>query len=504
VSLKVYNTLHRKKELFKSIEEGRVGMYVCGPTVYNYISIGNSRPIVVFNMVRNYLEFSGYKVEYIQNITDIEDKIIKKAEEEKVDYKVITDRYIKAFLEDVKNLEVGEFSRMPMATEMIVEIIDIIKKIIENGYGYVVDGNVYFEVGKFPDYGKLSGQNISEMKDAGDNGFEKRNKIDFALWKKAKEGEPSWESPWGMGRPGWHIECSAMSTSLLDQNIDIHGGGIDLIFPHHENEIAQSEAAFPQKGDFVKYWMHNGLIEVKEGKMSKSRGLEKNWILRNLLKIYSPDTVKMYILSTHYRSPLEFSMEKLDEAGRALEKITNTLRNIKFLTEQEEERSPGEKGGEEKGKADMQTASELDSSIKVFEDNFKSSMDDDFNSAKAIGDIFELIKNINNIIQRPDFEINASLKKSLSSAYGKIEKLGMVLGLNFTKEVSRISENVEARTEITKEEIERLIAEREAARKNKDYKKADEIRVYLHSKGIILEDRKEGTIWELKDSKDKK
>ncbi len=336
--MKVYNTLHRKKELFKPIEEGKVGMYICGPTVYNYISIGNSRPIVVFNMVRNYLQFSGYKVEYIQNITDIEDKIIKKAEEEKVDYKVITGRYTEAFLEDIKNLEVGEFSSMPVATEMIAEIIDIIKKIIENGYGYVVDGNVYFEVGRFQDYGKLSGQNISEMKDAGDDGFEKRNKIDFALWKKAKEGEPSWESPWGRGRPGWHIECSAMSTALLNRKIDIHGGGIDLIFPHHENEIAQSEAAFPGKGDFVKYWIHNGMIEVKEEKMSKSRGLKENWILRNLLKIYSPDTVKMYILSTHYRSPLEFSMEKLDEAGRALEKITNTLKNIKFLTEQSEGR----------------------------------------------------------------------------------------------------------------------------------------------------------------------
>ncbi len=512
MSLKVYNTLHRKKELFKSIEEGKVGMYVCGPTVYNYISIGNSRPIVVFNMVRNYLQFSGYKVEYIQNVTDIEDKIIKKAEEEKVDYKVITDRYIKAFLKDVKNLEVGEFSSMPVATEMIAEITSIIKRIIENGYGYVVDGNVYFEVGKFPDYGRLSGQNISEMKDAGDDSFEKRNKIDFALWKKAKEGEPSWESPWGRGRPGWHIECSAMSTALLNRNIDIHGGGIDLIFPHHENEIAQSEAAFPGEGDFVKYWMHNGMIEVKEEKMSKSKGLEQNWILRNLLKIYSPNTIKLYILSTHYRSPLEFSMEKLDEAGRALEKITNTLKNIKFLAEREDSllegeirhvkiepvEPTGELDKEGKGKSDVKVVTALDFSIKVFEDNFRNSMDDDFNSAKATGDIFELVKNINNIIQKPDFEISVPLKKSLRDAYRKIIELGMVLGLNFEKEILRISENIETRTEITKEDIEKLIAEREAARKNKDYKKADEIRNYLYGRGIILEDRKEGTIWELK------
>ncbi|MFZ3386960.1 MAG: cysteine--tRNA ligase, partial [Candidatus Hydromicrobium sp.] len=457
MSLKVYNTLHRKKELFEPIEKGKVRMYVCGPTVYNYISIGNSRPIVVFNMVRNYLQFSGYKVEYIQNITDIEDKIIKKADEEKVDYKVITTRYIKAFLEDVKNLEVGGFNKMPLATEMIAEIIDIIKKIIENGYGYVVDGNVYFEVSKFPAYGKLSGQNISEMKDTGDNSFEKRNKVDFALWKKAKEGEPFWDSPWGRGRPGWHIECSAMSTTLLDRNIDIHGGGIDLIFPHHENEIAQSEAAFPGEGDFVRYWMHNGMIEVKSGKMSKSLGLKNNWILKNLLKSYSPDTIKMYILSTHYRSPLEFSMEKLEEAEKALEKITNTLKNIKFLIEQKESLSGGETGG----KADMQVISRLGTFTRKFEVNFKNSMDDDFNSARAIGDIFEFIKNINNIIQKPDFKNNASFKKSLSGAYIKIKELGLVLGLNFIKEVSRISENIETRIEMTKEEIEKLITERE-------------------------------------------
>lgn len=500
MSLKVYNTLHRKKELFEPIEKGKVSMYVCGPTVYNYISIGNSRPIVIFNMVRNYLQFSGYKVEYIQNITDVEDKIIKKADEEKVDYKVITTRYIKAFLEDVKNLEVGGFSKMPLATEMIAEIIDIIKKIIENGYGYVVDGNVYFEVSKFPAYGKLSGQNISEMKDTVDNSFEKRNKVDFALWKKAKEGEPFWDSPWGRGRPGWHIECSAMSTTLLDRNIDIHGGGRDLIFPHHENEIAQSEAAFPGEGDFARYWMHNGMIEVKSGKMSKSLGLKKNWILKNLLKSYSPDTIKMYILSTHYRSPLEFSMEKLEEAEKALEKITNTLKNIKFLIEQKE----GLSGGETGGKTDMQVISRLDTFTREFEVNFKNSMNDDFNSARAIGDVFEFIKNINNIIQKPDFKNNASLKKSLSGAYIKIKELGLVLELNFIKEVSRISENIETRIEMTKEEIEKLITEREAARKNKDYKKADEIRNYLYSTGIILEDRKEGTLWELKDNRDEK
>jgi len=494
VSLKVYNTLHRKKELFEPVNEGLVKMYVCGPTVYNYISIGNARPIIVFNMVRNYLQYLGYKVEYVQNITDIEDKIIKKAQEEKVNYKVITARYINAFLEDLKNLEVGGFTKMPLATEMITKIIDIIERIVENGYGYVVEGNVYFEVNKFPAYGKLSGQNINEMRDTEEDSFVKKNKIDFALWKKAREGEPFWDSPWGKGRPGWHIECSAMSVALLSRNIDIHGGGMDLIFPHHENEIAQSEAAFPGKGDFVKYWMHNGMIEVKEEKMSKSQGLKENWILRNLLKNYSANVIKMYVLSTHYRSPLEFSIEKLEEAARALEKITNTLKNIEFLVEEAKYTSIGEA---EKGDSD-EVALKLESITEKFENDFKNSMNDDFNSAKAIGDIFEFIKNINNIIQKPDFKINQCIKSILSKASSKINELGIVLGFNFSKEISRLSENTKDRAQITEDEIKKLIAEREAARKNRDFKKADEIRNYLHEKGIILEDRKEGTIWEFK------
>ncbi len=494
MSLKIYNTLHRKKELFKSIEDRKVRMYVCGPTVYNYISVGNSRPVIVFNMVRNYLEFLGYKVEYVQNITDIEAKIIKKANEERVDYKVITNRYIKAFLDDIKKLEIGGFTKMPLATEMIPEIINIIKKIIENGYGYVVDSNVYFEVGKFSDYGKLSRQNITEMRNTDENDSDKRNSIDFALWKKAKEGEPSWDSPWGNGRPGWHIECSAMSTTLLDRNIDIHGGGIDLIFPHHENEIAQSEAAFLKEGSFVRYWMHNGMIEVKAGKMSKSQGLKKNWVLKNLLKIHSPETIKMYILSTHYRSPLEFSMKKLDEAEKAVGRITNTMGNIEFLIKQAEKLSGNETGKEE----DAGIISRIGSFTGRLDDDFKKSMDDDFNSAKAIGYIFEFIKNINGIIQKPDFKIAASLKGSLYGAYEKIEKLGKVLGLIFKSNITEMKENIKIKTRIKKDEIEELIRDRETARDNKDFKKADKIRDYLYGKGIILEDRKEGTIWKLK------
>jgi cysteinyl-tRNA synthetase len=499
VSLKIYNTLQRKKELFEPLSKDCVKMYVCGPTVYNYISIGNTRPVIVFNMVKNYLQYLGYRVEYVQNITDIEDKIIKKALEEKVDYNVITSRYIDAFLEDLETLEVSGFSKMPLATEMIGEIIDIIEKIIENGFGYEVDGNVYFEVNKFPGYGKLSGQDINEMKDSGEEGFKKKNKIDFALWKKARKGEPSWESPWGRGRPGWHIECSAMATNLLGPNIDIHGGGIDLVFPHHENEIAQSEAAFPGKGDFVKYWMHNGMIEVREGKMSKSLGLKENWILKNLLKIYSANIIKIYILSTHYRSPLEFNMEKLDEAEKALDKIVNTLKNIDFLVNQTECLPEIKKEGAAGKMAGSEVALKLESLVKKFENDFKNSMDDDFNSAKAIGDVFEFIKSINSIIQKPDFQINESVKNSLKDAYSKIIGLGKILGFNFEKEILRVSENIESKMELAKEEIEKLIAEREAARKKKDFKKSDEIRNYLQKRGIMLEDRKEGTIWEIKE-----
>ena len=264
MSLKIHNTMVRKKQAFKPVNDKKVSMYVCGPTVYNYISIGNSRPLVVFNMVRNYLEHLGYKVNYVSNITDIEDKIIKKANEEKVDFNVITERYINAYLEDLEKLEIGKFSAVPRASEMIPEIVEIISRIIENGFAYEASGDVYFDVSKLCGYGKLSGQKTGEMQASEEDSFFKKSPVDFTLWKSAKPGEPSWDSPWGSGRPGWHIECSAMSIKYLDFGLDIHGGGIDLIFPHHENEIAQSEAAFPSKGDFVNYWMHNGMIEVKE------------------------------------------------------------------------------------------------------------------------------------------------------------------------------------------------------------------------------------------------
>lgn len=464
-NLVVFNTLSKKKEEFIPAQKDKVKMYVCGPTVYNYISIGNGRPIVVFDMVKNYLEYRGYKVEFVQNITDIEDKIINKANQEKVSYKEITQRYIEAFLEDLDNLKVGPFTHMPLATDMIDQIIITIQAIIDNGYGYVVDGNVYFEVAKFPSYGKLSGQKIEEMKSQDDNAeLGKKNKVDFALWKKAKPGEPSWPSPWGEGRPGWHIECSAMSTDLLGSSIDIHGGGLDLVFPHHENEIAQSEAANPGQGQFVKYWLHNGMIEVKDEKMSKSSGLKENWILKNLLKKYNHNVIKMYILSTHYRSPLEFSEEKLQEATKAVSRITNTLRNIKFLME-EKTPVPGQKDDYDNFQKMADKA--------VLE--FRSSMDDDFNSAKAIGDVFEMIKKVNSLIQDTNFKNSEWSIKGLELVYGLILELMQILGFDFMHEV----EHPEKKSKISQQEIEDYIAHRNKARADKDFAKADQIREEL-------------------------
>lgn len=496
MALKLYDTLTRKKEIFVPSEEKKVKMYVCGPTVYNFISIGNARPIIVFNMVRNYLRYLGYKVVFVQNITDIEDKIITKANAEGVDFKVITERYIKAFMEDLDTLGISDIDEIPLATKMIDEIIDIIKRIINNGYGYVVNGNVYFDVSRFKNYGKLSGQKIDEMRDADDSDFEKQDKIDFALWKEAKPGEPSWGSPWGNGRPGWHIECSAMSNKYLGFGFDIHGGGLDLVFPHHENEIAQSEAAFPGKGSFVKYWMHNGMVEVKERKMSKSDGLKDNWILKNLLKKYSPNLIKFYMLSTHYRSPLEFSEEKLEESKKALEKVTNTIRNIRFIIDGKVEKiKQKDPQVNQKSENDKE---KLKNYLNSLVPDFISIMDEDFNSAGAIGILFDAIKTVNGIIQNSNFSSDVELIDDLASFYEKIVGLYSIFGIDLEKEVSNGLTAIQMETgNLTAQAIEKLVNERNEARKNKDFKKSDEIRNTLLIAGIILDDRKEGTIWRL-------
>ncbi len=482
MTLKVYNTLEKKKQVF-SPEGDRVRMYVCGPTVYNYITIGNTRPVVVFHMIKNYLEFKGYAVDYVQNITDIEDKIIQKAKQECVPYQDITKRYIEAFLQDLKNLKISGFKKMPLATDTIPQIIRIIEKIIQNGYGYIVDGNVYFDVGKFPAYGRLSGQKIEEMKSQDIQERGKKNRIDFALWKKAKPEEPSWDSPWGKGRPGWHIECSAMSTGLLDKKIDIHGGGLDLVFPHHENEIAQSEAAFPEAGGFVKYWLHNGMIEVKEEKMSKSSGLKHEWILKNCLKKYNHNVIKMYILSTHYRSPLEFSDKKLQEEKTAVARISNTLRNMAFIA------AEGAQNGIDSAYKDL---------VQQAEEGFRGAMDDDFNSAKALGSIFDLVKKINMIIQDPDFTSSPQIRGGLELASKTILALTGVLGFDLEDEVG----DQKTKRKMDAAEIEAMIEKRKTAREQKDYQKADQIRQALAQKGVVLEDRKQGTVWKYQGSQD--
>jgi len=493
LNLKVYNTLTRKKEEFKTSKDNLVKMYVCGPTVYNYISIGNARPIIVFDMVRNYFRYLGFDVYFVQNITDIEDKIINKAKQENVDFKVITNRYIKAFREDLEKLEIGGIDKTPLATEMLEEIIDIIQKIIDNGYAYVSDGDVYFDVSKYKEYGKLSGQKTDEMKDSEENSFNKKNNIDFTLWKSAKEGEPSWKSPWGDGRPGWHIECSAMSNKYLGFGFDIHGGGIDLVFPHHENEIAQSEAAFPDSGPFVRYWMHNGMIEVKDRKMSKSDGLKSEWILRNLLDKYSPNIVKFYMLSTHYRSPLEFSSEKMQESQKAMDKVINTFQNLKFLMEKKLNEKKTEKDDEKKIKGYENRVDEITESLAP---DFKKYMNDDFNSAGAIGVLFEAIKGINSIIQSKEFIFRKESLKKLGLFFEKAVGLFKVLGINIEKELSaRQNQKEDSLSGLTKEQIEEFIKQRNDARQSRDYKKSDEIREMLFKSGIILEDRKEGTIW---------
>ncbi|MHB1376530.1 MAG: cysteine--tRNA ligase [Candidatus Humimicrobiaceae bacterium] len=509
MALKLYDTLIRKKEIFIPAQREKVKMYVCGPTVYNFISIGNARPIIVFNMVRNYLRYSGYQVIFVQNITDIEDKIINKAKAEGVDFKVITERYIKAFMEDLDMLGITDIDEIPLATKMIDEIIDIINKIINNGYGYVVNGNVYFDVSKFKGYGKLSGQKIDEMQDTDNSDFEKRDKIDFALWKEAKPGEPSWESPWGNGRPGWHIECSAMSNKYLGFGFDIHGGGLDLVFPHHENEIAQSEAAFPEKGSFVKHWMHNGMVEVKERKMSKSDGLKDDWILKNLLKKYSSNLIKFYMLSTHYRSPLEFSEEKLEESKKALEKVTNTIRNIRFIIDSKNKKIRGKdrefinslrSDSISKTCEDFSASENNREKLKKFLNSlvpdFISIMDEDFNSAGAIGILFDAIKTVNTIIQDSGFVPDEKLIDDLASFYKKIVELYAIFGIDLEKELSSgLTDTQAASGNLNADEIEKLVNERDEARKNRDFKKSDEIRDTLLEAGIILDDRKEGTIW---------
>ena len=466
--MKIYNTLTKKKEEFVPIEEGKVRMYVCGPTVYNYIHIGNARPMIVFDTVRRYMEHKGYEVNYVSNFTDVDDKIIKKAIEEGVDAAVISERFIAECKKDMEGLNVRPATTHPKATEEIDGMLAMIRTLLEKGHAYVgADGTVYFRTRSFKGYGKLSHKNIDDLQ-GGNRSLlvsgedQKEDPLDFVLWKPKKDGEPYWESPWCNGRPGWHIECSVMSKKYLGDEIDIHAGGEDLVFPHHENEIAQSEAANGKP--FAKYWMHNAFLNIDNKKMSKSAG--NFFTVREISEKYDLQVVRFFMLSAHYRSPLNFSAELMAAAKNGYERIVTSVSNLKYLMEKAQDRALNE---EEKG---------LIKEAEGFVDKFDEAMDDDFNTADAIAAIFELVKFAN---QNADGTKSVEFLKALSD---EIKMLADICGLI-----------VEKKEEMLDEDIEKLIEERQNARKNKDFKRADEIRDELLNKGIILEDTREGVKW---------
>lgn len=461
--MKLYNTLSKKKEEFVPIEEGKVKMYVCGPTVYNYIHIGNARPMIVFDTVRRYFEYKGYEVNYVSNFTDVDDKIINKSIEEGIPASEVSERYIKECKKDMADLNIKPATKNPKATEEIDGMIAMIETLIKKGYAYPVDGTVYFRTRKFDGYGKLSKKNLDELEAGKRIAIEeqKEDAMDFVLWKPKKEGEPYWESPWGQGRPGWHIECSVMSKKYLGDTIDIHAGGEDLVFPHHENEIAQSEAANGK--DFAKYWLHNAFLNINNKKMSKSLG--NFFTVREIGEKYDLQVLRFFMLSAHYRSPLNFSADLMESSKNGLERIITSAQRLKNLLEKAE----GTLKEEEKSLLESQ---------KEFVTKFEAAMDDDFNTADAISVIFEFVKFIN-IEAKED-----SSKELLESFQKTLNDLANVLGII-----------LEQKEEILDEEIEQLIAERQAARKEKNFARADEIRDILLEKGIILKDTREGVQW---------
>ena len=462
--MRIFNTMTRQKEEFIPNNPDEVKIYACGPTVYNYIHIGNARPLCVFDVLRRYLEYRGYNVKFVQNFTDVDDKIIKRANEEGITFEEVSKKYIEEFWTDANGLNFKKASVHPKATENIDEIINKIKTLEEKGYAYAVDGDVYFRTLKFKEYGKLSHQPIEDLQSGARIaiGEKKENPLDFALWKAAKEGEPYWDSPWGKGRPGWHIECSAMNKRFLGDTIDIHCGGQDLIFPHHENEIAQSECA--NGCTFSKYWMHNGYINVDNVKMSKSLGNFST--VREISEKYDLQVLRFFMLSAHYRSPLNFSADLMEASKNGLERIVNAADNLKFLM------------GNAKAEAITDAEAENFAKTEEFVAGFEKAMDDDFNTADAVAAIFDLVKYINTTT---DAE---SSKEYLQKLFDLLVKLTGVLGLI-----------VDKKEEILDEDIEKLIEERQAARKAKDFARADAIRDELLEKGIILKDTREGVQW---------
>jgi cysteinyl-tRNA synthetase len=491
--IRIYNTLTKKLEEFKPIEEGKVKMYVCGPTVYNYIHIGNARPAIFFDTVRRYFEYRGYEVTYVQNFTDVDDKMIDRAKIEGVSVKEIADKYIKAYFEDTKKVNLKEDGMIrPKATEHIKEMIRSIKILIDKGFAYESNGDVYFDVEKYrEEYGKLSGQNIEDLKAGAriEVNEVKKSPVDFALWKKAKDGEISWGSPWGKGRPGWHIECSAMSEKYLGATFDIHGGGQDLIFPHHENEIAQSKCSYG--GEYARYWIHNGYINVKGEKMSKSKG--NFFLLREILEDYEGKVVRFFMLSSHYRKPIDFSEEELNMAKSAIKRIENSM--LSYLEKLEIPPVKNGNNGEEMSKI-------LENSKK----KFVEAMDEDFNTAQGIGVLFELIKETNKYIEE---KLSEQGKKVLKEVYEFLNTVFIdVLGIeievkkkvkDLTKELREIAKNlglsIPEKFNSTEEIVEFFLEERHKAKKERNFSLADTIRDELGKIGIQIKDGREKTTW---------
>ena len=465
--IRIYNTLSKKKEDFVPLEEGKVRMYVCGPTVYNFIHIGNARPMIVFDTVRRYLEHKGYEVNFVSNFTDVDDKIIKKAIEEGVPAEEISQRYIAECKKDMEGMNIKPATTHPLATQEIGGMIEMISELIEKGYAYEKNGTVYYRTRKFAEYGKLSHKNLDDLQ-GGNRSLlvsgedEKEDPLDFVLWKPKKEGEPAWQSPWGEGRPGWHIECSVMSKKYLGEQIDIHGGGEDLIFPHHENEIAQSEACSGKC--FSRYWMHNAFLNIDNRKMSKSLG--NFFTVREIGEKYDLQVLRFFMLNPHYRSPLNFSADLMESSKNALERILTAVENLKY-------------GAEHASLQEMTEEEVLKlEETKKFEENFDDSMDDDFNTADAIAAVFDLVKFANTNVAE------GSSKAFADALRGKIQSLCDILGII-----------TEKKAELLDADIEQLIEERQAARKAKNFARADEIRNELLEKGIVLEDTREGVKW---------
>lgn len=461
--MKIFNTMTRRKEEFVPIDKNEVKIYACGPTVYNYIHIGNARPLCVFDVLRRYLEYRGYNVRFVQNFTDVDDKIIKRANEEGLSFEEVSKKYIKEFWTDAHGLNFKDATVHPKATENIDEIINIIKTLEEKGYAYAVDGDVYYRTLKFKDYGKLSHQPIEDLQSGARIaiGEKKENPLDFALWKAAKEGEPYWDSPWGKGRPGWHIECSAMNKRYLGDSIDIHCGGKDLVFPHHENEIAQSEAA--NDAPFAKYWMHNGYINVDNVKMSKSLGNFKT--VREIANVYGYEVIRYFLISSHYRSPINYSIDIIEQCQSALDRLYTCRESLDFAIKN--------------AKSDIDYDEEILKLIASAKDEFIKAMDDDLNTADGIAAVFNLVSTINTEIINKEVSLNVCKK-----AAEMFDELTGVLGLLYNRKSNDIDDD-----------IEKLIEQRQTARANKDWAMADKIRDELKTKGIILKDTPQGVTW---------